>query len=311
MLISIIINCRNGSSFLSEALQSIIDQQYRDYEVVFFDNNSEDDSVEIFLSFDFKIKKLVESKVSLNLGEARSRAIEYATGDLITFLDVDDTLLPNALQIYFDSFCDAEVDVAYGGVLYCNLQGNEIGRYMPPPNKGNFFKYLLNKFDVNVPSLCFRSNIFKRSGLSFDATIVSSEEFCLLIQLAAKGYIFKSLSLPLSKYRIHSGSITSTRLDVASFERKYALDKVAGYLCNYDKSVRSAFTFCYKKSHYYDAKFFFQINEKKMAMLEMNKIKYLNLSFFCLFILSHNLLLWNFIHHLKGRKLYNNLIICK
>lgn len=306
MLISIIINCRNGSAYLFEALQSIKNQHYRDYEIVFFDNNSEDNSIDIFLSFELQNKKLVKSGVTLTLGEARGKAIENASGDLICFLDVDDTLLPNTLQIYRDSFADDELDVVYGGVFYCNTQGNEIGRYVPQPQKGNLFKYLLNNFDINVPSLCFRSSVFKRSRLSFDPKIVSSEEFCLLIQLAAKGYLFKSVSLPLSNYRIHSESITSTRLDVASFERKYALDKVEEYLSNYDHSTRKSFFYCYKKSVYYDAKFYMLNNKKKKALLEMRKIKYLSVTFFLLFVLSHSRLLWNLVHQIKGRKLYSN-----
>lgn len=299
-------NCRNGSAFLIEALQSIKNQLYLDYEVVFFDNNSEDNSVDIFLSFELNNKKLVKSGVTLTLGEARGKAIENASGDLICFLDVDDTLLPNTLQIYFDSFADDELDIVYGGVFYFNTQGNVIGRYVPLNQKGNLFKYLLNNFDINVPSLCFRSSVFKRSGLSFDPKIVSSEEFCLLIQLAAKGYIFKSVPQPLSYYRIRSESITSTRLDVASFERKYALDKVEEYLSDYDHSTFKSFFYCYNKSVYYDAKFYMQKNEKKKAILEMRKIKYLSSTFYFLFVLSHSYLLWNVVHQLKGRKLYSN-----
>ena len=61
-LISIIINCRNGSKFLKECIRSVLIQSYRNWEVIFFDNSSNDNSLEIIKNLKVKRKKIFVNK---------------------------------------------------------------------------------------------------------------------------------------------------------------------------------------------------------------------------------------------------------
>ena len=91
-LISIIINCHNGEKYLSDCIKSALDQSYRNFEIIFFDNCSTDQSVKIINKHKDKRIKFFCSKKKpiLSLYKARNLAITYARGEYITFLDTDD-----------------------------------------------------------------------------------------------------------------------------------------------------------------------------------------------------------------------------
>ena len=88
--VSIIINCYNGEKYLKECLDSVEDQTYKNYEVIFWDNKSIDDSSKIFLRYDNNNFKYFLSKKFTNLSEARNLALNNITGDYVAFLDTDD-----------------------------------------------------------------------------------------------------------------------------------------------------------------------------------------------------------------------------
>ena len=97
-LISIIINCHNGSKYLRESIQSIIDQTYNNYEIIFWDNLSTDNSLDIARSFNNSKVKIFKSKKFTSLGSARNSAVMKAQGLWIAFLDCDDVWSPFMLQ---------------------------------------------------------------------------------------------------------------------------------------------------------------------------------------------------------------------
>ena len=98
-LISVIINCYNGEQYLKEAVRSVINQTFKKWEIIFWDNKSEDGSKEIIKSFKDKRIKYFYSKKHHKLYKARNLAIKKSKGKYICFLDVDDTWLKNKLKI--------------------------------------------------------------------------------------------------------------------------------------------------------------------------------------------------------------------
>ena len=89
-LISIIVNCFNGEKYLKESLLSILKQTYSNWEVIFWDNQSSDNSKKIFSEFKDKRFKYFISEKHTPLYEARNNAIQNSKGELIAFLDTDD-----------------------------------------------------------------------------------------------------------------------------------------------------------------------------------------------------------------------------
>ena len=116
-LVSVIINCFNGEKYLREALDSVITQTYKNWEIIFWDNQSTDKSAEIFKSYkDSRLKYYCASSHAAILYEARNYALKKANGDFIAFLDVDDWWLPNKLEKQIPLFDDPDVGLVYGNV---------------------------------------------------------------------------------------------------------------------------------------------------------------------------------------------------
>ena len=82
-IISIIMNCYNGEAFLNEAINSITKQTFENWELIFFDNNSKDNSEKIVKSFKDSRIKYFKSDRLLNLYDARNLAVNKTNGDYI------------------------------------------------------------------------------------------------------------------------------------------------------------------------------------------------------------------------------------
>ena len=89
-LVSIIINCHNGEKYLLTTLKSILNQTYSNYEVIFVDNCSKDNSRKIFKQIKDKRFKYFKLKKKQNLYSARNFALNKCKGSFVTFLDTDD-----------------------------------------------------------------------------------------------------------------------------------------------------------------------------------------------------------------------------
>ena len=87
-LVSIILNCYNSESFLYECIKSILEQTYENWEIIFWDNKSDDKSAEIYKSFNDKRFKYFYSNIHTSLYEARNLAIKKSKGELISFIDL-------------------------------------------------------------------------------------------------------------------------------------------------------------------------------------------------------------------------------
>ena len=83
-------NCYNGEKYLKKSIKSILKQSYKNWELIFFDNKSQDNSKKIFFEFKDKRLKYFYSKKKLKLYRARNQAIKKSKGHYISFLDTDD-----------------------------------------------------------------------------------------------------------------------------------------------------------------------------------------------------------------------------
>ena len=105
-LVSVIVNCFNGEKYLKEALASVLNQSYENWEIIFWDNQSNDKSSIIFKSYKDKRFKYYYASQHTLLYDARNQAIEKSSGDFIAFLDTDDFWEKNKLELQMPFFED-------------------------------------------------------------------------------------------------------------------------------------------------------------------------------------------------------------
>ena len=96
-LVSIILNCFNGEKYLKDALESVVNQTYKNWELVFWDNKSTDGSKKILDLYNSEKLKYYRSNVHTSLYEARNLAVKECKGEFIAFIDADDYWEKNKL----------------------------------------------------------------------------------------------------------------------------------------------------------------------------------------------------------------------
>ena len=107
-LVSIIMNCHNGGKFLEQSIDSIISQTYKNWELIFWDNVSQDDSKKIINKFSDNGIKYFKSKKFNRLYKSRNLAIQNAKGEFISFLDTDDLWQKDKLEKQMNFFSKNE-----------------------------------------------------------------------------------------------------------------------------------------------------------------------------------------------------------
>ena len=223
--VSIIMNCYNGEQYLKEALESIVKQTYKNWELIFWDNQSTDKSALIFKSYTDSRFKYYYAPIHTDLGEARKNAIEKTTGKWIAFLDVDDIWLPDKLseQIkIINRFKDDNIGLVYGKtyVLEMNGKNKKYFIYQSYDRKlfeGHIFKDLLFKGDF-IPFLTAIVNkkAYEEVG-GFSSYLKFAPDYYLFILIAEK-YIVKAVKKRIAIYRLHSDNYTKKISDIAFYE---------------------------------------------------------------------------------------------
>src|ERR1700759_691842 len=125
-MISVIIPCYNCAGFIHRAVDSVLRQTYHNTEIILVNNNSTDDTLFLMKDYEFAHpgKIHVYSEYKKGAPAARNCGLNKAKGEWIQFLDADDELLPNKLQVQYDLAISANADVIAGDcLLKYNING--------------------------------------------------------------------------------------------------------------------------------------------------------------------------------------------
>ena len=224
-LVSIIMNCYNGQRFLKEAIDSVYQQTYHDWEIIFWDNASDDDSAKVAKSYDKKLKYFLAPS-NTSLGEARNIAICKASGKYVAFLDCDDKYLPEKLTRQVNMMENNQCALCYGSVIVINDDGAQIRKNIVTDKHGHIFDQLLLKYEINMQTVMIRRNILTENSLSFDTKLQFSPDYDLFMRIAAEHKIC-SLSSYLAEYRKGETSLTVKMLDRIAPEMEYTLKNLS------------------------------------------------------------------------------------
>ena len=195
-------NCYNGSKYLKEALDSIISQTYIDWELIFWDNQSTDNSAEIFSEYkDTRFNYFYAEKHTL-LYEARNYAVEKTSGEFLTFLDVDDIWNIDKLEKQILLF-EEEVGLVYGNYSVIDEKTkkfNSLNKIKLP--SGYILDELLDNYSIGLLTIMIRRDAFESLRKKFDKRFHIIGDFDLVLRLSAD-WRFECLQEVIAFYRQH------------------------------------------------------------------------------------------------------------
>ena len=214
--ISIIITAYNYGRFIGKAIESILSQDFTDFELLILNNASTDDTDEVVQRFlaDPRIRYIVNDS---NIGglENAKKGLRSARAPFFMHVSADDFLLPGALKMLYQTItADASIDFVYGKYLFVDkndavIQEVKHPGWFPFDHKGrqNEMADLL-QFDcyISLLTVLLKRSVFERFGDFSDCVRVTDYE--LLVRLAAGGCTSYFINQPLAAFRVHGDQMS-------------------------------------------------------------------------------------------------------
>lgn len=175
MLVTIICPVYNASKYLNKCLRSIVNQTFVNWELIVVDDCGSDNSMQIVNTFqktDDRIK-VIHHEHNLGVDQARFTGLAVATGEYVMFVDADDWLPINAVNLLFNKIIEEDCDLIYGGMQrvldnYGMVKSRSKNNYTAGQfidsitNPILFDDYFISFFGVNILSVSMCAKIYKR-----------------------------------------------------------------------------------------------------------------------------------------------------
>ena len=219
--ISILMNCFNGERYLREALDSILNQTYSNWELIFWDNQSTDNSAAIVKGYNDSRIKYYYSPEHTVLGKARNLALKKVRGEWLAFLDVDDLWMPDKLekQVSLINRDETDLGFVYGRSEIFYETGSKKsfvfkkGERLP---EGYIFKELAKNNFIPFLSGLVNMNKFIQIG-GFPEDFKNSTDYYMYLHLAYR-YPVRAVQDVCCRYRIHEKNLSHSQRIIGNNE---------------------------------------------------------------------------------------------
>ncbi|WP_434275936.1 glycosyltransferase family 2 protein, partial [Aliarcobacter cryaerophilus] len=169
-IISVVIPVYNSELYLQRCIDSILNQTFKNFEAIFVNDGSTDNSLEIlnyYKSLDNRIK--IINQENCGTGEARNNGLRNALGEYILFVDSDDTIELLMLEKMYKKALEEDSDIVVCGNNKISLNGNKIKDFSYKNiNENNIFSLILSfKIRSSTWDKLYKKNIFFINNVYF------------------------------------------------------------------------------------------------------------------------------------------------
>ena len=212
--ISLIMSVYNGEDYLAEAIDSVLNQTFRDFELIVINDCSTDGTSEIlnrYEEIDNRVK-VYTNEVNLRLPSSLNKAISLAQGKYIARMDADDICLPERLEKQY-MFMENNPDISLSSCRFMTLKNGVIssGGCGGKCDNESIKALLLVTNPILHPGIIARADAIKNLG--YDKNFTCTEDMELWTRFVMSGYKIEIMPEYLMIYRLHDKQITETTLE--------------------------------------------------------------------------------------------------
>ena len=237
--ISVIMSVYNGEEYLREAIDSVLAQSFKDFELIVINDCSTDktgDILEKYASLDARVR-VYTNETNLRLPSSLNKAISFANGKYIARMDADDICLPDRLEKQYD-FMESHPDVALSSCRFMTLKNGVIssGGCGGKTDHESIKSLLLVTNPILHPGIIAKSEVIRELG--YDKSFTCTEDMELWSRFVMSNHKIEIQPEYLMIYRLHDKQITETtrerqRSEVVAIQKRYfseILDEMSGEL---------------------------------------------------------------------------------
>lgn len=209
-LVSIIVPVYNAEKYILETVQSVINQTYKEYELLLVNDCSTDNSVEIIKSIEDDRVKLINLSENVGAWAARNKGLEEAKGRYIAFLDSDDLWEPEKLEHELKFMKENNAGFVFTGYEFADENGIGNGAIVKVPHTFTY-KQALNNTTIFTSTV-----LIDREKISDDLIRmphIKSEDTATWWNILKTGNVAYGLNENLVKYRRTQGSLSSDKVE--------------------------------------------------------------------------------------------------
>jgi glycosyltransferase involved in cell wall biosynthesis len=221
-LISVIIPCYNSEKYIAKAIESVLIQTYKNFELLVINDGSTDKSESIIKEYQNKDSRInYYSQSNEGVSAARNKGVKYSSGVIIAFLDSDDVWQQDNLEFKVKELSSGnDIQWVYSDAFVTDENLNRTGVIKGGSDKGILNSLLANTGDIiQAPSnIVLWKSCILNSGIQFDTNLSISADWDFCIQLAANNFNGKRIPFPLWSYRVLDNSMST---NIKKLEKDY------------------------------------------------------------------------------------------
>ena len=209
-LVSVLMPVYNAERYVAQAIESILNQTFSNFEFLIIDDGSTDRSLKILQQYAVRDQRIrLHSRPNTGLAVALNEMLQTARGELIARMDADDIALPDRFERQV-SFLGDHAEVVCVGGSYEMI--DDRGRFLTTLSVASDDPTIQQSALAGHGSICHPTAMMRRSALvqigGYDASLLPAEDVDLWLKLGELGKL-ANLSAPVLKYRLHPGSVSA------------------------------------------------------------------------------------------------------
>ena len=261
MKISVIIPTYNRKKYIKRAIDSVIRQSYKPFEIIVIDDGSTDGTYELIKKSYSSSQISLEKQINNGVSSARNKGVKLANGDWIAFLDSDDEWFENKLELQVREIKKSKTFMICHTNEIWIRNGIRVNQMKKHQKYGGFiFEKCLDMCRISPSSVMIHRRIFDEIGL-FDEDLIICEDYDLWLRISSKYPVLYLDSMLIKKFGGHEDQLSKNINGIEQF-RIQSLEKILKTLPLKHSYFNSAKNMVLKKLRIY-----------RSGLIKRNKIK--------------------------------------
>lgn len=210
-LVSVIMPAYNAEKYISDAINSILEQTYDFFELIIVEDGSSDKTLEKIMQFKDKRIHVIRNNKNRGIAYSSNYGIQMCKGKYVALLDDDDMAFPNRLELQVEYMeKHPEIDILGGMSEDINSKGHHYRYGNVPRNNPKYIKAVLlfHCVDFRNGTAMIRKSFIEKNNLKYQDNCLGMQDYKFFIDSSKCGNI-STIDYPLLKYRVHNESETN------------------------------------------------------------------------------------------------------